>query len=167
MGWGLRRPPAQLHTDAHALAFCCEQLLLRSDVVAAIVSTYDRVLNACSHLRREVSLWELCEGGSQFVSHRWAECVAHQLQSTRASCGLTTMQVPRTPIVVNAMQARIAHQRLVAAIVAYLNAVPRAPKVDDPSNVRKSREATLRAAGATKRVVAPLGYGGRAYAWGS
>ena len=139
-------------------------LLLRSDVVAAISSTYDRVLNACAHLRREISLWELCEGGSHFLSHRWAECVAHQLQSTRASVGLTSMQVPRTPLVVNAIQARVAHQRLVAAVAAYFEAVPRAPRVDDPQNVRKSREAVLRAAGQAKRVVAPLG--NRAYAYG-
>jgi len=151
-----------LPRNAHAL-------LLRADVVAAIHSAFDRVSNGCAHLRRRVLLYELIEGGCQPLSMRFAEVVAHVLQSTRVSCGQTAMQVPKPPLLVNAMQARVAYQRLVSMIEAYERAVPVTPTLVgagqdndggdvDNGAVRAARCRLLKDAAGTKTVVAaPLG----------
>ena len=148
-------------------------LHLRSDVLAAIGTAYDRAINHCGDLRRQVTLWELVEGGNAGLSLRFAEVVAHLLQATRVSSGSASVgtgtQLQKTAIVTNAMQARVSFDRLRHAVAAHLDAVPRGPRL--PSNpppsvnatpeeireyrerLRTARKDMLAQAGAAQRVV--------------
>ena len=91
---------------------------LRNDVIACLRISLDR-------LHREmwtdrVSLWELIEGASSTLSLRFAEFVAHVLQTTRASSGTSALYVSAHMKANNVLQTRLALSRLVNECRLYM-----------------------------------------------
>ena len=95
---------------------------IRADATAAIRIAHER-LNSELGLRgapRRLSLWELIDCT---LTTRFAEFVGHVLVQARSSTGISAMYVSAQSLHTNAIQARVALQRLAAAAVAYVISV--------------------------------------------
>ena len=98
---------------------------LRPDAVAAIRIAHER-MNVELGLRgagRRLSLWEVVEGGCPMLTTRFAEFVGHVLVQSRSSIGISAMYVSPQAMQINAVQARVALERLVHAGGAYTYSV--------------------------------------------
>ena len=88
---------------------------LRPDAVAAIRIAHER-MNVEMGLRgagRRLSLWETIEGGCSMLTTRFAEFAGHVLVQARSTTGISAMYVAPQAMHTNAIQARIALERLV------------------------------------------------------
>ena len=103
----------------------CYFVTLRPDAVAAIRIAHER-MNVEMGLRgagRRLSLWETIEGGCTMLTTRFAEFVAHVLVQARSTMGVSAMYVSPQAMHTNAIQARVALERLVHAGGAYTYSV--------------------------------------------
>lgn len=91
---------------------------LRNDVIACLRISLDRLHREMGTDR--VSLWELVEGASSTLSLRFAELVAHVLQTTRASSGTSALYVSAHMKANNVLQTRLALSRLVNECRLYI-----------------------------------------------
>jgi len=111
---------------------------LRTDAVAAIRAASERLnveLGVLGH--RRLQLWELVEGGCTVLSTRFAEFAGHVLVQARSSTGVSALYVSAQAVQVNAIQARIALERLTLLAGLYASRVP-APTYDDPGLGREA-----------------------------
>ena len=103
----------------------CYFVTLRPDAVAAIRIAHER-MNVELGLRgagRRLSLWETIEGGCTMLTTRFAEFTGHVLVQARSTTGVSAMYVSPQAMNTNAMQARVALERLVHAGGAYTYSV--------------------------------------------
>ena len=103
----------------------CYFVTLRPDAVAAIRIAHER-MNVELGLRgagRRLSLWETIEGGCTMLTTRFAEFTGHVLVQARSTTGVSAMYVSPQAMHTNAMQARVALERLVHAGGAYTYSV--------------------------------------------
>ena len=99
----------------------CYFVTLRPDAVAAIRIAHER-MNVELGLRgagRRLSLWETIEGGCTMLTTRFAEFTGHVLVQARSTTGVSAMYVSPQAMHTNAIQARVALERLVHAGGAY------------------------------------------------
>ena len=98
----------------------CYFVSIKADAVAAIRSTHERLnVELGRRGRRRLHLWELIEGGCMPLSTRFAEAVGHVLVQARSSTGVSAMYVSQSAIQTNAIQGRIALERLATMAVLY------------------------------------------------
>ena len=98
----------------------CYFVSMKADAVAAIRSTHERLnVELGRRGRRRLHLWELIEGGCIPLSTRFAEAVGHVLVQARSSTGVSAMYVSQAAIQTNAIQGRIALERLATMAVLY------------------------------------------------
>ena len=93
----------------------CYFVSLRPDAVAAIRIAHER-LNVELGLRgagRRLSLYEVVEGGCSMLTTRFAEFAGHVLVQARSTTGISAMYVSPQAMHTNAIQARVALERLV------------------------------------------------------
>jgi hypothetical protein len=126
----------------------CYFVTLRPDAVAAIRIAHER-MNVELGLRgagRRLSLWETVEGGCTMLTTRFAEFAGHVLVQARSTTGASAMYVSPQAMNTNAIQARVALERLVHASGAYTMSVS-APNwtalLDKNSNLGKARAAIM------------------------
>jgi hypothetical protein len=103
----------------------CYFVTLRPDAVAAIRIAHER-MNVELGLRgagRRLSLWETVEGGCTMLTTRFAEFAGHVLVQARSTTGASAMYVSPQAMNTNAIQARVALERLVHASGAYTMSV--------------------------------------------
>ena len=103
----------------------CYFVSLRPDAVAAIRIAHER-MNVELGLRgagRRLSLWEVIEGGCSMLTTRFAEFCGHVLVQARSTTGISAMYVAPQAMHTNAIQARVALERLVHGAGAYTYAV--------------------------------------------
>ena len=103
----------------------CYFVTLRPDAVAAIRIAHER-MNVELGLRgagRRLSLWETIEGGCTMLTTRFAEFTGHVLVQARSTTGVSAMYVSPQAMHTNAVQARVALERLVHAGGAYTYSV--------------------------------------------
>ena len=128
----------------------CYFVTMRADAIAAIRIAHER-MNTELGLRgagRRLSLWEVIEGGSTMLTTRFAEFTGHVLVQARSTTGVSAMYVGVQAMNTNAMQARVALERLVHVGGAYTYAV-REPSwltlKDQDADVSKARAAIMNA----------------------
>ena len=98
----------------------CYFVSLKADAVAAIRSTHERLnVELGRRAHRRLHLWELIEGGCMPLSTRFAEAVGHVLVQARSSTGVSAMYVSQSAIQTNAIQGRVALERLATMAVLY------------------------------------------------
>jgi hypothetical protein len=98
----------------------CYFVSMKADAVAAIRSTHERLnVELGRRAHRRLHLWELIEGGCMPLSTRFAEAVGHVLVQARSSTGVSAMYVSQSAIQTNAIQGRIALERLATMAVLY------------------------------------------------
>jgi len=126
----------------------CYFVTLRPDAVAAIRIAHER-MNVELGLRgagRRLSLWETVEGGCTMLTTRFAEFAGHVLVQARSTTGASAMYVSPQAMNTNAIQARVALERLVHASGAYTMSVS-APNWtalrDKNSDLGKARAAIM------------------------
>ena len=93
----------------------CYFVSLRPDSVAAIRIAHER-MNVELGLRgagRRLSLYEVVEGGCSMLTTRFAEFAGHVLVQARSTTGISAMYVSPQAMHTNAIQARVALERLV------------------------------------------------------
>lgn len=103
----------------------CYFVTLRPDAVAAIRIAHER-MNVELGLRgagRRLSLWETIEGGCTMLTTRFAEFAGHVLVQARSTTGVSAMYVSPQAMNTNAIQARVALERLVNVGGAYTYSV--------------------------------------------
>ena len=103
----------------------CYFVSLRPDAVAAIRIAHER-MNVELGMRggsRRLSLWETIEGGCSMLTTRFAEFAGHVLVQARSTTGISAMYVAPQAMHTNAIQARVALERLVHGAVAYAYSV--------------------------------------------
>ena len=104
----------------------CYFVSLRPDAVAAIRIAHER-MNVELGMRgasRRLSLWETIEGGCAMLTTRFAEFAGHVLVQARSATGISAMYVAPQAMHTNAIQARVALERLVHGAVTYAYVVP-------------------------------------------
>ena len=130
----------------------CYFVTLRPDAVAAIRIAHER-MNTELGLRgagRRLSLWEVIEGGSTMLTTRFAEFTGHVLVQARSTTGVSAMYVSVQAMNTNAIQARVALERLVHVGGAYTYAVSEPSWTtlkDEGADVSKARAAIMNAGG--------------------
>jgi hypothetical protein len=99
---------------------------LRADATAAIRVAHERLNTELGmrHAPRRVSLWELTEGGCTTLVTRFAEFCGYILVQARSSTGTSAMYVSQVMIMTNALQARVALERLVSVAMVYCSRCP-------------------------------------------
>jgi hypothetical protein len=97
---------------------------LRADSVAAIRVTHERMnVELGSRGARRLNLWECIEGGCVPLCTRFAEMAGHVLVQARSSTGVSAMYVSHVAVQTNAVQARVALERLVTVATIYARRV--------------------------------------------
>jgi len=137
----------------------------RADALAAARQAHE-LLRAELQIKgvRAISLWELVEGGCEALALRFAAVVGHLLVQTRASVGVSAMYVGANSIATNALQARVAVQKLANFAAEYARTTP-APDFG-AADVEKARGDAMRAGAAACEAAVvglPVAYGVHAY----
>jgi hypothetical protein len=123
----------------------CYFVSLRPDAVAAIRIAHER-MNVELGLRgagRRLSLYEVVEGGCSMLTTRFAEFSGHVLVQARSTTGISAMYVAPQAMHTNAIQARIALERLVhgaGLYGAYVNSPNWDKLTDQTADVQQERD---------------------------
>jgi len=123
----------------------CYFVSLRPDAVAAIRIAHER-MNVELGLRgagRRLSLYEVVEGGCSMLTTRFAEFAGHVLVQARSTTGISAMYVAPQAMHTNAIQARIALERLVhgaGLYGAYVNSPNWDKLTDQTADVQQERD---------------------------
>ena len=120
---------------------------MRPDAVTAIRTAHERLNTELAIVggtgTRHIHLWEVIEGGCSTLVLRFAEVVGFLLVQTRSSTGVAAMYVGHNAMAANAVKARVALARLVAAAQAYARAVPSPWSAPQPTNLMAHRAMVL------------------------
>ena len=100
---------------------------MRADATAAVRVAHERmnVELGARGASRPLALWEVVEGGCTILITRFAEFVGHVLVQARSATGVSAMYVGAVALHTNAIQARVALERLIHVAVPYCARVNR------------------------------------------